>query len=230
MKFTNYLTAGFKVLYDKSVDYARFYSNWDDKEDARRPVDNDLAEDNLADYPGIINPTDYANEKENKRILKKMGIWSECSTVLSPPTHVVGNIYLGSAYNAASFYKLKEMDIKVIFNVTKEIRNYYPDDFTYINYTIYDNNQHSIYEFLEEAYQKIKHYEEHTNGSILIHCFMGASRSASVVIYYLMKTMKHPNGKPFSFDDALQFLQKKRPIVNPTFRLTKDLAKSILID
>ncbi len=57
---------------------------------------------------------------------------------------------------------------------------------------------------------------------------MGRSRSASVVLYYLMRTQKNDDGTPFSFDDALKFLQDKRPIVNPTFRFTKDLAKSMI--
>lgn len=57
---------------------------------------------------------------------------------------------------------------------------------------------------------------------------MGASRSASIVIYYLMKTQKNPDGSCFTFDNAFQYLREKRCTVNPTFRLTKDLASSIM--
>ena len=39
----------------------------------------------------------------------------------------------GSAYNAASYYDLKEKNIKMILNVTSEISEYYPDDFEYHN-------------------------------------------------------------------------------------------------
>ena len=34
--------------------------------------------------------------------------------------------------------------------------------------------------------------------------------------------------KNYTFDEALNFVKQKRPIVNPTFRLTKDLACSIM--
>ena len=37
---------------------------------------------------------------------------------------------------------------------------------------------------------------------------MGSSRSASLVIYYLMKHHK------YTFTDAYQFLKNKRPVVN----------------
>jgi protein-tyrosine phosphatase len=56
---------------------------------------------------------------------------------------------------------------------------------------------------------------------------MGASRSASIVIYYLMKEMKNANGDDYTFDEAIKFLKEKRFTVNPTFRLTKDLTSSI---
>ena len=42
-----------------------------------------------------------------------------------------------------------------------------------------------------------------------------------------MRTQHNPDGTPFSFDNALNFIKEKRIVVNPTFRLTKDLASSI---
>jgi hypothetical protein len=49
------------------------------------------------------------------------------------------------------------------------------------------------------------------------------------VLYYLMKKGLNNQGEPMSHEEALNFLKEKRPIINPTFRLTKDLAKSIMI-
>ena len=76
---------------------------------------------------------------------------------------------------------------------------------------------------------KLKYHQENTSGNILIHCFMGASRSASIVIYYLMQTQKKEDDTHYTFDDAVSFLKDKRIVVNPTFRLTKDLAQSVMI-
>ena len=97
-----------------------------------------------------------------------------------------------------------------------------------MRYELYDNNKHSIKKYLEQSLNDIQHHQQNSQGNILIHCFMGASRSASIVTYYLMQTMKHDNGRPFTFDDAVLFLRNKRIIVNPTFRLTKDLASSVM--
>ena len=123
----------------------------------------------------------------------------------------------------------KDNDIKVILNVTKEISEYYPEEFVYFHYDIYDNNIESIGDYLEKAYQDIKKYQAEYNGNILIHCYMGASRSATILLYYLMKEMKNDEGLPITHRDALEHLRSKRPVVNPTHRFTKDLGKSMMI-
>jgi len=47
------------------------------------------------------------------------------------------------------------------------------------------------------------------NAKVLVHCHMGKSRSASIVIYYLMRT------RGWGYDAALKFAQDKRPLVGP---------------
>ena len=217
LKFLNYVTAVFKISYDKSSDYIGYYTTL--SKDGKSDENKDM-EDTIYDYVDVINAEEYTDENKNKRIFKKIGIYEEYSWFFGKPSHIIDNIYLGSAFNAASYYDLKESNIKVILNVTKEISEYYPDEFTYFHYDIYDNNMESIGEYLEKAYQDIKKYQKEYDGNILIHCYMGASRSASIVIYYLMR--KHN----YTFDHALEFIKTKRPVVNPTFKLTKDLAES----
>ena len=64
-------------------------------------------------------------------------------------------------------------------------------------------------------------YDKDTN--ILVHCYMGASRSVTAVAYYLIKQ------KGYTVDRAIEFIKEKRPIINPSYRFTKDLAKSQII-
>ena len=52
-----------------------------------------------------------------------------------------------------------------------------------------------------------------TTGSVLIHCAMGISRSASVVIAYLMRLMEGTGQE--RYDKARQFLKARRPVINP---------------
>lgn len=183
--------------------------------------------DSILDYKNRLNVNDYTDEMFNKRILPEISLLDQYRTLLDEPTLIIDNIYLGSAYNAASYNTLQKYNIKVIFNITTEISNYFPDEFTYKRYRLYDNNKESILEKAVEAYKKIRYHQKNTEGNILIHCYMGKSRSAAIVLYYIMKRVKHPNGKPFSFDDSLHYIRERRRIVNPTFRFTKDLIQSI---
>lgn len=225
MSYVNYVTSSAKVLYDKTTDYVTYYAGWNKDEDSDETNDTD---DTIRDYDGVLKIELYQDEKEHTRIYPASTYYTEYSTFYSDPTPIADNIYLGSAFNAASYETLKKLDIKVIINATSEISNYYPEEFTYLRYKLYDNNKHSIKKYLEKSFRDIQYHQQNTKGNILIHCFMGASRSASLVIYYLMQTMKHLNNKPYTFDDAVLFLRSKRIIVNPTFRLTKDLVGSIM--
>lgn len=224
-KYIYSINATAKVIYDKTIDYISYYSGIVDVENKN---EDDANDDTIQDYDGVIKIELYENESTSTRIFQPSSYYDEYNTFFSKPTHIVDNIYLGSAYNAASYSTLKDFDIKVIINATTEIREYYPDEFIYLRYKLYDNNKHSIKKYLEESFKDIQYHQKNTSGNILVHCFMGASRSASLVIYYLMKTKKNSNGRLFNFDEAVQFIREKRIIVNPTFRLTKDLANSII--
>lgn len=52
---------------------------------------------------------------------------------------------------------------------------------------------------------------------MLIHCQAGISRSASVVIAWLM------HSKGWSYDEAFMFTKRKRPCIRPNFRFENDL-------
>lgn len=221
-KIVDYLNATRKVAYDKTMDYAMYYMGYAGEEV------HDESNDSVENYKDLLKIEEFTDETTNSRIYPEVGYYDEYTTFFSYPTYICDNIYLGSAFNAASYDTLQELDIKVVLNITKEITNHYPDDITYLRYDIYDNNKHSIEKHLEESYQDIKHHQENTEGNILVHCYMGRSRSVSVILYYLMMTKKKDNGDSFTFDDAMKFVKDKRPIINPTFRFTKDLARSFI--
>lgn len=52
---------------------------------------------------------------------------------------------------------------------------------------------------------------------VLVHCFAGISRSAAIVIVYLMSKNRWP------FSKAYEFVKSKRPIINPNFGFTVQL-------
>jgi protein-tyrosine phosphatase len=155
---------------------------------------------------------------DTKRMVKQHSFFKQMTYFFSDPVHIIDNIYLGSAFNAASYYKLKEIyKINIIINVTNEISNYYPEHFIYKNYNLYDINEDSITNFLDESYNFI---EQNKDKQILIHCFMGASRSASIVSYYIMKKYNK------NLEDTLDYIVEKRNIVNINNTFAEELKKT----
>jgi protein-tyrosine phosphatase len=79
---------------------------------------------------------------------------------------------------------------------------------------LYDNNKDAITPYLEESY---KYIVDNADKKILVHCFMGASRSASFVIYYIMKKYNK------TFDEALECVKDKRSMVNLSTKFEENL-------
>lgn len=218
-----FLNSGRKVFYDKSIDYLWYYLTWN--YDQEEKICDDI---NLEEHSNHIDISKYNKEGTQHRLFPASTYIEEYSTYWGPPTHIVDNIYIGSAHNASDYNTFTENNINMVINVTTEISNYYEfnEFLTYFNYPLYDNNKESIARYLEQAYKQILNHQKTNKGNILIHCFMGASRSASIIIYYLMHK-ENKNGEKYTFDEALEFIREKRKIVNPTFRLTKDLVNAI---
>lgn len=149
---------------------------------------------------------DYFNTESHKvkRIYPKYSYINQYTSFFKKPTHIIDNIYLGSAFNSACYYQLINLKITTIINITKELTNHYPYDFIYHKYAIHDNDLDNINIYLTDIYNQIIN----TSGNILIHCFMGASRSVSAVIFYLMTKHK------MTLNEAVLFIQKKRSIIN----------------
>jgi atypical dual specificity phosphatase len=122
---------------------------------------------------------------------------------------IIPSLYLGSSFNAYSYTEISTKHINIIFNITNTIDNFHNNNpfITYYNFPISDNNKDDITNILSETSELI-HKHLLNNDKILVHCFMGASRSASVIIYYLMKYKK------MSYFFAKNYVLSKRPIIN----------------
>jgi protein-tyrosine phosphatase len=127
----------------------------------------------------------------------------------SAPTEIINNLYLGSSFNAYAIQNLKNKNVNVIINITEEIDNFHQNDstITYYKFPIRDNNIDDITDILEQTYHIIDEHLNNENG-ILVHCYMGASRSASIIIYYLMKKYN------MTFEEANNYVYNKRKLVN----------------
>lgn len=153
-----------------------------------------------------------------RRYLKSYTI-SDYFGPLYKPTLIIDNIYVGSSFNAASTALIHEFNFKYIINVTTNVPNYHKD-VTYFNIPIEDNNNDLIDKYLLDVYNKILEFKSNDDGNILIHCFVGASRSVSVALFYLMKN------KEMNLEDALTFIKEKRYLVHPSETLLESLKHS----
>ncbi|XP_033371021.1 protein phosphatase Slingshot homolog 3 isoform X2 [Parus major] len=139
------------------------------------------------------------------------------------PSRVFPHLFLGSEWNAANLEELQQNRVTHILNVAREIDNFFPALFTYMNVRVYD----------EEAAELLPHWNNTflflsrvraAGGRALVHCRMGLSRSAATVLAYAMKEFGWP------LERALRHVQHCRPGVlpNPGFMRQLDFYQGIL--
>ena len=165
--------------------------------------------------------TDVIDNVERLEVIEtNEGFYNIFKNLFIEPTKMVDNIYLGNAYNASNFNQLDEFNITTIINVTNEIPNYFEEleEFSYLNIPIDDTNSNTLLSSFEKANEYIKNnQQEKTKTNILIHCYMGSSRSATVILAYLVKKYN------FSLQQALELVKEKRPVVNINTKFWNDL-------
>lgn len=135
--------------------------------------------------------------------------YKQYSYFYSTSNQIIDGLFLGSSFNAYCLNELITNNISVVINVTREIDNYHENttDTKYYKFPVLDDNNDDIVPILTQTYDIINtHLARGDN--ILVHCYMGASRSASVIIYYLM------NKNDWSYNQARTYVSSKRPLVN----------------
>lgn len=92
--------------------------------------------------------------------------------------------------------------------MTREIDNFFPGMFDYLNVRVYDDEKTNLLKHWDNTFKYIT--QAHKTGSkVLVHCKMGVSRSASVVIAYAMKAYA------YNFSTALRYVKLRRNCIKP---------------
>lgn len=134
---------------------------------------------------------------------------------------IVPKVYLGNRRFAWSIHLLKALGITHIVNCAQELPNPFTDDINYKYFALHDSPDQPIDQHFKEAHQFIEDAIG-SGGAVLIHCYAGISRSATILTSYLMKTYN------MSPADALSHIQRIRPIVNPNKGFRTQLVKYYL--
>uniref|UniRef100_A0A8W7PAZ8 protein-serine/threonine phosphatase n=1 Tax=Anopheles coluzzii TaxID=1518534 RepID=A0A8W7PAZ8_ANOCL len=127
---------------------------------------------------------------------------------MDAPTEIFDHVYLGSEWNASNLEELQRNGVHHILNVTREIDNFFPGLFHYCNVRVYDDEKTDLLRHWDNTFKFISRAKME-GSKVLVHCKMGISRSASVVIAYAMKA----NG--WDFGQALQHVKEKRSCIKP---------------
>ena len=120
------------------------------------------------------------------------GIWEKIMHFWSrDPTSIPGtNIFLGSAKNAADSHALERNNIRTVINATVDVPNFFEgrsDRIQYLRIPLEDVEGATLP--MDELKRAVDVIQE-SDGNVLVHCMMGASRSAAIVCYYLMATRR----------------------------------------
>jgi protein-tyrosine phosphatase len=148
--------------------------------------------------------------------------------IIVKPDHIDGKIYLGGYRCAMTRSVLTELNITRIIVCGTDLKQYFaPVDeaavaneettssssLEYLQFALEDEYEQPITHCFEAAHEFISN----SPGNILVHCHAGVSRSATIVLSYLMKY------KSMAFEDARNFVKSKRRCICPNPGFTRQL-------
>jgi len=122
---------------------------------------------------------------------------------------IIPKLYLGNIYTVKEKDYLKSHSINYILNVTLDVDNFFPTDFSYHNIAVKDSEHSNIHQYFNEANHFIERSLNRNDGSVLVHCKGGVSRSPTIIMAYLIYRYKLP------FKKALYYMQSRKSGVNP---------------
>lgn len=152
-----------------------------------------------------VSVSDCEQVPKDERTIKqeKLDICSKQCSMITP------NLYLSGNLVASNMQQLKENNINTVVNCAGTIcKNYFESEFDYITLFLADGQGEDIsslfLDILDSMNRRISHQK-----SVLIHCQQGVSRSATMVIMYLMWKTNQPYEKVFAM------VKEKRNVVSP---------------
>lgn len=122
---------------------------------------------------------------------------------------IVPGIILGSFEESFDRDTLTKYQVTHVLNVASECNILQRVDLIYAKFPIADDCYESnIINIIDPCMNFIQHCHQ-SNGCVFIHCLEGVSRSACIVLYYLIMHLRwDPNA-------TIVHLKKCRPIVDP---------------
>lgn len=150
------------------------------------------------------------------KLLKKLKLNNLIFFSENPIDHIIDNLYLGDFRAADDLNMLRKYNITHIVNCAAHIPEVFKDDINYLSLEMADDYSQNLTEAIKKAHAFINDATE-IGGNVFIHCQEGISRSASILISYLISS------KGLSYEKALELLHGKRKVVKPNKHFAKQL-------
>ncbi|XP_041705675.1 dual specificity protein phosphatase 8-like [Coregonus clupeaformis] len=147
-----------------------------------------------------------------------MSISQPCLPVANVgPTRILPHLYLGSQKDVLNKDLMVQNGITYVLNASNTCPK--PDFISeshFMRIPVNDNYCEKLLPWLEKTNEFIDKAKV-SNCRVIVHCLAGISRSATIAIAYIMKTMR------LSSDDAYRFVKDRRPSISPNFNFLGQL-------
>ncbi|XP_029108178.1 dual specificity protein phosphatase 8 isoform X2 [Scleropages formosus] len=133
------------------------------------------------------------------------------------PTRILPHLYLGSQKDVLNKDLMAQNGITYVLNASNTCPK--PDficDSHFMRIPVNDNYCEKLLPWLDKTNDFIDKAKV-SNCRVIVHCLAGISRSATIAIAYIMKTMG------LSSDDAYRFVKDRRPSISPNFNFLGQL-------
>lgn len=123
---------------------------------------------------------------------------------------ILPNLFISDMFCAQDEDIVSKLDITAVINLSPDLaKNAFESNpnFIYLTLHIQDNAKTDISKYFDVTKNFIDKHKK--SRKILVHCAAGISRSATIIIAYVMKTLH------LSFQDAFTFVQEKHSATDP---------------
>lgn len=132
-------------------------------------------------------------------------------------TRILPHLYLGSQKDVLNKDLMTQNGISYVLNASNSCPK--PDficESRFLRVPINDNYCEKLLPWLDKSIEFIDKAKL-SSCQVIVHCLAGISRSATIAIAYIMKTMG------MSSDDAYRFVKDRRPSISPNFNFLGQL-------
>ncbi|XP_069036564.1 dual specificity protein phosphatase 10 [Lepisosteus oculatus] len=136
----------------------------------------------------------------------------------APLSPILPFLFLGNESDAQDLELLLRLNIGFVVNVTTHLPLYHLSTclVRYKRLPATDNSRQNLRQYFEEVFEFIEEAHQCRKG-VLIHCQAGVSRSATIVIAYLMKHSL------MTMTDAYKYVKGRRPVISPNLNFMGQL-------